>query len=45
MKKSILLFSLLWLPFWVTAQWSVRAFAGGGPALETAYESNYLFPD
>jgi len=31
---SIILLSLLWLPFWVSAQWSVNLTAGGGIAKE-----------
>ncbi|MBE0651073.1 MAG: outer membrane beta-barrel protein [Bacteroidales bacterium] len=38
MKKSLFLFLLLCIPFWATAQWSVRAYAGGGFAYETANE-------
>lgn len=36
MKKTLLLFSLLWLPFLASAQWSVQITAGGGSAAESA---------
>ncbi len=40
--KTTLLSLLLCLPFWATAQWSVRVFAGGGSANETANQEKQL---
>ncbi len=37
-RKSIILISLLWLPFWAAAQWSVNLAAGGGIAKELERE-------
>jgi hypothetical protein len=42
MKKSLSLFLLLCLPFLAPAQWSVRIFAGGGPAFEAAHEEKQI---
>lgn len=42
MKKSIIIFVLLFSPFLASAQWSLRITAGAGPAIETAREVDQI---
>ena len=42
MKKIFIIFSLLLLPFWATAQWSVQINAGAGPGYEDAREIHQI---